>query len=399
MLVTGIFASEPPPEIIKQFRGLDSVLHQADKAYFDESQSMMSDDAYDLLRSYLDQLIKEYPGLIELKSVDFPQDDRNRVSHSKPVLSLKKVYTDDELDAFFRQLPSKETLLLLEPKIDGASVIIEYEKGKLIRATTRGDSKSGVDISHAILASGALPLSLQNAPEHLELRGEAYIERDQFEILNEAQIDAGLPAFTHARNLASGTLMLEDYGEVMRRKLHVLIFECRNAVELGYDSDQTALESLRELKLPVIEVHSALNTEEVKRLMKELNPQRAEYTYETDGWVIKVDDLNLRDLMGETQKFPRWAIARKYKSIPVVTKVTAIEYSISENGKETPIAILEPIEISGAIVKRATLHSSGFMESMGINPGCRVKVIRAGGVIPEIVGLAEQHSEIESSNN
>ena len=391
MTIPGLNASVPS-EIETQFLGLRQVLQQADEAYFNQNRSLMSDDAYDALQNALADLIKRYPALNTLEAPAFPTDSRNRITHAKPVLSLKKVYTDAELAAFCESISTTnpaEKHFLIEPKIDGASIVIHYQNGRLVQAVTRGDSLSGVEVTPVILASGALPLELKNAPARLALRGEAYIDKNHFNSLNHEQETQGKQPYRHARNLASGTLMLEDFAEVLKRGLQIRFFECLNARELGYSNDTEALQFLQQLGLPVVEFGRCESSNEVILYLQQHNPLRKDFDFETDGWVVKVDDLQLRQDLGATQKYPRWAMARKYRSVPVITTVIEIEHSISENGTITPVAILEPVEIGGATVRRASLHSEKFMTSLGIHPGSRVKVIRAGGVTPEIVGLAE----------
>ena len=182
---------------------------------------------------------------------------------------------------------------------------------------------------------------------------------------------------------------MKDFGEIRSRRLQVLIFEVRNALELGIESDSDSLEMAGRLGLPVVDFNSSHSPETLLAVLEAENRKRLELPYDIDGFVIKVDDLNLRNQLGSTQKYPRWAIARKYRSEPVITTVLAIEYSISDKGRKTPVAILRPIKI-GATIQRATLHSDAIVKAMGIEAGSKVKVIRAGGVIPEIVGLAHE---------
>lgn len=377
-----------PDEIKTQFHGLRQILKAADESYFEKHESLLSNDAYDLLRAYYEDLLESYPELAHEALPDFTENERNKVEHKKPVLSLKKVYSDEKLLKFCKSFSKPNGGFLLEPKIDGASIVVRYRNGKLVEAITRGNSLSGVDVTAVILASDALPLSLQSdAPAELEIRGEVFITKSHFNAINEERIERGEEPYKHVRNLASGSLMLEDFTEVMLRQLQITIFEYRSAATHGWKQDSQALSFLRELGLPVIEFHISKSGQDLIDLLHELEPQRADYDFETDGWVIKVNDFKLRTEVGATQKYPRWAIARKFRSTPVITQVLRIEYSISESGTKTPIAILEPVEISGATIDRATLHSENFMNSMGIYPGCSVKVIRAGGVIPEIIAV------------
>lgn len=383
---TSVSASAPE-EVLTQFKGIKQVLEQADKVYYQEHHSMMSDEAYDYLRSYHDQLLDEFPELETYEAPLFVDGRKQKVPHRKPVLSLKKAYSDEEILKFCSKIGSEERFLV-EPKIDGASIIIEYLNRRLVKAVTRGNSLQGVDVTTVLLASGSLPLVLEKAPKQLQLRGEAYISKDDFVRLNQLRQNTGKDPFSSARNTASGTLMLKDFVEVRSRGLRVLIFEVRNGLELGIESHSDALEMVGKWGLPVVDFNSSSSPQRLLAILENENQNRLELPYDIDGFVIKVDDLNLRNQLGSTQKYPRWAIARKYRSEPVVTKVLAIEYSISDKGRKTPVAILSPIKIGGATIQRASLHSDAIVEAMGIQAGSKVKVIRAGGVIPEIVGLA-----------
>jgi DNA ligase (NAD+) len=388
LLLAYSLQAEIPEEIRVQFRGIKRILEQADAAYYEEHRSIMSDEAYEFFRSHHDGLIAAYPELERQAAGLFVVDTRQKVAHRKPVLSLRKAYSDEEIRRFCDRV-GDETVFLLEPKIDGASLVVEYRKGRMAEALTRGNSLAGLDVTTVLLASGALPLTLSDAPEVLRLRGEVYVPRDAFERLNAERAAAGAEPFRSARNVASGTLMLKHYAEVRNRGLKVLFFEVRNAVDLGFESDASALEAVRRLGLPVVDFKTFTQVEALQRWIHLEHGNRINLPYETDGFVLKVDDLKLRETLGNTKKFPRWAIARKFRSEPVVTRVLAIEYSVSELGKRTPIAILSPVEIGGATVQRATLHSASVLESLGIEVGSRVQVIRAGGVVPEIVGVVQ----------
>lgn len=388
-VLASVLRAEIPEEVWVQFKGIKHILEQADASYYLEHRSMMSDEAYEFLRSHQDRLIDDYPELEPHAASVFVEDRKQKVEHGKPVLSLKKAYSDDEIQRFCDGA-GDGIVFLLEPKIDGASLVVEYRDGRLSQALTRGNSRSGVDVTTVLLASGALPLTLNGAPEVLRLRGEVYLTRDDFRRLNEARAAAGEEPFSSARNLAAGTLMLKDYSEVRNRGLQLLVFEVRNALDLGFQSDVAALQAARRMGLPVVNFKASASVDELQRWIKLEYANRGDLPYETDGFVLKVDDLKRRDELGSTKKFPRWAIARKFRSEPVETRVLAIEYSVSELGKRTPIAILSPIEIGGATVQRATLHTDLILESLGIEVGSRVQVIRAGGVVPEIVGVVKE---------
>lgn len=388
--VLSLASEELPPEIERQYHALRDILEKADVAYFHAHESLMSDAAYDALRDYLEQLRSDHPSLAQLGSTEPTRKDRDRVQHPRPMLSLNKVYSDDALLQFCEQTRALTNRWVIEPKIDGASIRITYQNGRLVSAATRGDTQSGVDVTAVVFASGALPLKLTGAPPRLELRGEAFLRTHDFLELNQTRTSEGNPPYRSARNLAAATLMLKNPNEVVRRQLQICIFECRNAQELGYTSHLKSLAFLASLGLPTIDSFPVERPQAVVDRVNELEPQRAGMSFETDGWVIKVDAIEAYSQLGSTQKFPRWAVARKFRPKPTMTTVIDIERSVSERGRITPVAILEPVQIDGATIQRATLHSEPFLEAMGIQIGSKVWIIRAGGAVPEILGLVEE---------
>lgn len=380
--------ADPAPEIQRQYQALQHILKQADAAYFEAHESLMSDAAYDRMRSQLQQLEHAYPDLKQLPMPDSGADSRERITHRSPVLSLQKCESDAELLAFCNERHQPGTQWVIEPKIDGASIVVTYRHGHLTQAVTRGDKRSGIDVTEVILASGALPLAVEGLPEHLELRGEAYIPKAQLDAINAERHRSNQAPYRTARNLASGTLMLQDPVEVMRRGLRILIFEWRNALESGETSHFNALIQLKALGLPVVQSLRVTSVPEVIEQVNTLERSRMDLPFDADGWVIKLDSLVTRQDLGSTRQHPHWATARKFPPTPVLATVLEIESSVSDRGKVTPIAILEPVEIDGATIQRATLHNEAFAERMGIRPGSRVWLIRAGGTVPEILGLA-----------
>ncbi|MEQ9824438.1 MAG: hypothetical protein ABQ298_08655 [Puniceicoccaceae bacterium] len=380
--------AEPPPEIQRQYQALLHILNQADTAYFEEHESLMSDAAYDRMRLQLQQLEHQYPHLKQLPVPESGAHTRERVEHRSPVLSLQKCKSDAELLAFCNALHQPGTQWVIEPKVDGASIVVTYHHGHLTQALTRGDKLSGIDVTEVILASGALPLAIEGLPEHLELRGEAYIPKAHFDAINAERIRSNQSPYRTARNLASGTLMLQDPVEVMRRGLRMLIFEWRNALESGRKSHFNALNQLKDAGFPVVQTLRVASVPEIIAQVNSLEKSRMQLPFDADGWVIKLDCLAKRQHLGNTQQHPHWATARKFPPAPILATVLEIETSVSDRGKVTPIAILEPVEIDGATIQRATLYNEAFAERMGIRPGSKVWLIRAGGAVPEILGLA-----------
>jgi DNA ligase (NAD+) len=373
-----------PPNVEQQARALQTVLRQADEAYYNKHQSVMSDAAYDLLRKQYDQLLAGYPELASENTVGAPVAEAGRVPHAAPVLSLDKVYSDDGVRRFLQQTGTN-LLYCIEPKIDGLTVVLHYRNGALVQAVTRGDGKTGVDITPAMLASGAVPVALTNAAAKLTVRGEALLPKAAFEKLNQRRAESGQEPLKNPRNVASGTLMLTDYAEIASRALEFQCFELLAADHMP-STHTEALALLKKTGLPVVQ-SLTVPSAGVLSAVESLNRQRAELPFETDGVVIKVDDLAVRDQLGATAHHPRGAMARKYEDTPVQTRLLGVEWSRGATGKLTPVARFEPVEIQGATVQNATLHNLNYIRALDLKIGDWIFVTRSGGTVPEITGI------------
>ena len=373
-----------PPGIEQQTRALQTVLRQADEAYYNKHQSVMSDAAYDLLRKQYDQLLAGYPELASENTVGAPVAEAGRVPHDAPVLSLDKVYSDDGVSRFLQQTGTN-LLYCIEPKIDGLTVVLHYRNGALAQAVTRGDGKTGVDITPAMLASGAVPAALIHAPAKLTVRGEALLPKTAFEKLNQRRVESGQEPLKNPRNVASGTLMLADYAEIAGRALEFQCFELLAADHMP-STHTEALALLKKTGLPVVK-SLTVPSAGVLSTVESLNRQRAELPFETDGIVIKVNDLAVRERLGATAHHPRGAMARKYEDTPAQTRLLGVEWSRGATGKLTPVARFEPVEIQGATVQNATLHNLNYIRALDLKIGDWIFVTRSGGTVPEITGI------------
>jgi DNA ligase (NAD+) len=374
-----------PPAVEQQARALQTVLRQADDAYYNKHESVMSDAAYDALRKQYDLLLADYPELAATNSVGASvEKSARRVAHAAPVLSLDKVYSDQDVSRFIRQTGTN-LLYCVEPKLDGLTLVLRYRDGLLVQAITRGDGKTGVDVTPALLASGAVPAALSNAPAQLDVRGEALLSQPAFETLNRRRTASGLPPLKNPRNVASGTLMLTDYAEIARRGLEFQCFELL-ATERMPSSQTEALALLKKTGLPVIQ-SVTVPSAEVLSAVENLDRQRATFPIMTDGVVIKVNDLAVCGRLGATAHHPRSAVARKYEETPTQTRLLSVEWSRGATGKLTPVARFEPIEIQGATVQSATLHNLEHLRALDLKIGDWINVIRSGGTVPEITGV------------
>lgn len=374
-----------PKSVEQQAVHLQVILRQADAAYHNNNPSLMSDAAYDALRDQYDRLVSEYPELAQPFHVGAPVSGHGgRIAHSLPILSLQKAYSNKATESFLEKCGTN-LLYCIEPKIDGLTVVLRYTNGRLSQALTRGDGETGMNVTTAILASGAVPAMLATAPAHLEVRGELFLSHANFEALNRRRASSDKPSLKSPRNTAAGTLRLFDYAEVANRKLSIRIFGVI-AMEPMPSTHSEALARLKSMGLPVIESRS-VDTTDVLSAIAELNQRRLELPFPTDGIVIKVDDRTIYKSLGATLHHPRGALARKYRRKPVETRLLHVEWSRGATGKMTPIAHFEPLEIQGATVRKATLHNLSYLRAMDLRIGDWIQVIRAGGSIPEIIGV------------
>ncbi len=373
-----------PPAVEQQARALQAVLHQADDAYYNKHESVMSDAAYDALRKQYDQLLADFPELGTEDAVGAPVAESARVAHDAPVLSLDKVYSDEEVIRFLKKAGTN-LLYSVEPKLDGLTVVLRYRNGLLTQALTRGDGKTGIDVTPAVLASGAVPATLNNSPAQIDVRGEMLLPLSAFEALNRRRIDAGEDPLKSPRNAASGTLMLTDFAEIVRRGL---TFQCFELLKTGLmpATHAEALAMVQAAGVPVVACQ-IVPARDVVAAIAALNQRRAAFPFMTDGIVIKVNDLAVRDRLGATAHHPRGAIARKYEETPAQTRLLGVEWSRGKTGKLTPIARFEPVDIQCATVQHATLHNLDHIRAMDLKIGDWIHVIRSGGSVPEITGV------------
>jgi DNA ligase (NAD+) len=376
--------SAAPHPAEQQAKQLHKILQQADDAYYNQHHSLMSDAAYDALRSQYDRLIKQYPELKTDLSVGIPPTEpANHVDHTSPILSLEKAYTPEAVESFLIKCGTN-LLYGIEPKIDGLTVILSYKDGLLAQALTRGDGKTGIEITAAILASGVVPSELILAPARLTVRGEIFISHSAFKALNQRRVESGKPLLKSPRNTAAGTLRLKDYSEIANRKLSLQIFELIHS-DLMPATQIEALALIESAGLPVIQSH-AVTAAEVHATIANLNEQKQSHPFQTDGIVIKVNDRAVFEHLGTTAHHPRGALARKYKETPIKTRLLKVSWTRGKTGKITPIGHFEPVEIHGAMLQKATLHNLDYIRALDLKIGDCIQVIRAGGSIPEIIG-------------
>lgn len=376
-------------------------LTEDDRLYYMEARPRKSDREYDEALRRLRQMEEEHPDWLVAWSPTQrvghePLGAFRKVVRSVPMLSLDNTYDEDELRAFCdrvdRGLEGEKVAYVVEPKIDGLSIELTYNKGLFELGATRGDGTTGEDVTANLRTLRGLPLRLAE-PVDIVVRGEVFMTHEDFARLNAERIEAGEEPYKNARNLASGTLKLLDPRLVASRPLRVILYDAVDAARLAATHSK-ALERMGELGLPV-SPHNKLckSFEDMWQFISEWDAKRAELDYETDGMVIKVDSFSQRAALGTTSKFPRWAIAYKFAADQVETEVLGLETNVGRTGAVTPVAELRPVELSGTTVKRASLHNWDQVERLGIGKGDRVLLHKAGEIIPQVLSVIERRSE------
>src|SRR5256886_4880316 len=387
-------------EAEKNIAQLREEIRKHDRVYYQDAAPMISDREYDRLYKELVDLETQFPDLLTPDSQTQRVGDKPllafaQIEHRVPMLSLDNTYSEEEVANFYKRitrlLPDEKIPVVIEPKVDGVAVSVMYENGKLKYAATRGDGLVGDDITQNIKTIKSVPHQLRGAaPKIFEVRGEAYLDTKGFEKLNKEREAAGLPLFANPRNAAAGSLKHLDPNVAAKRPLGV-IFYGTGAVE-GADVDlhSKIFPLFKKLGLPTHEDWwLADSVDKILNAIRDLDEMRGDFPYETDGAVIKVDALAQRARLGFTAKSPRWAIAYKYAAERVETKLLDIKVQVGRTGILTPVAVLEPVVVSGSTVSRATLHNEDEIKRKDIRIGDTVVIEKAGEVIPAVVEVVK----------
>jgi len=388
-----------PEAAVARAAELRKLIKGYDEQYYLEDASDISDAEYDALKDELSALEEKYPQLVEAGSPTqtvgiAPSPLFAPVTHRTPMMSLDKVTTLEEIKAWGTRLqkqlaPEDGSPFVCEPKIDGLSISLTYERGRLVTGATRGDGRVGEDVTPNVRTVASIPAELTLAsseiPEILEIRGEVYFPVSAFEELNHRQEAAGLRPFSNPRNAAAGSLRQKDPAVTAGRALGAFFYQVVGASELATQS--ASLELLRRAGLPVNpETKLVSDLDAVFAYCRDLEARRHELGYDIDGAVVKVDDLTLQARLGATSHAPRWAVAYKFPPEEQTTRLDDILVSIGRTGRATPFAKLEPVRIAGSVVASASLHNEDQVRLKDVRPGDTVIVRKAGDVIPEVVG-------------
>ncbi|MEO8903205.1 MAG: NAD-dependent DNA ligase LigA [Polyangiaceae bacterium] len=380
----------------KRHDALVEEIRAHDYRYYVLDDPALSDREYDALYAELRALEQQHA---ELKSTSSPtqrvgdklRSDLRTVPHVVPMMSLDNTYNADELAEFERRvlggLPANAVAeFCVEPKLDGASVEILYRDGKLVGGSTRGDGLSGEDIAPNLKTMRSLPLTIPYL-KPLTLRAEVVIFRRDLAKINGVRAEAGEAPFANPRNAASGSLRMIDPRVVAQRPLRVMVWQVVEGPELS-DTHAGALAKIAEFGLPTHRLERVCKTpEEVRAYIAEIDAARREYPYETDGAVVKVNSFSAQAILGATAKFPRWAIAYKFGAERASTRVLSIVVQVGRTGALTPVANLEPVQLAGTVVSRASLHNAEIIEHLDIRVGDLVSIEKAGEIIPQVIAV------------
>lgn len=367
-------------------------LNEAGYQYYVLDNPTMPDFEYDRLLRELEVLEQENPTLSREDSPTkrvggMAVSQFEKVSHTVPLMSLQDVFSMEELTDFLAKIMDEypETQFSVEPKIDGLSVALEYENGRFIRGATRGDGTVGEDVTENLKTIRSIPLTIENAPPKLIVRGEVYMPKKVFEKLNEELEQEGKQLFANPRNAAAGSLRQLDSKIAAKRKLDILIFNLQHAEGMEFESHQQTLDYLSDCRFKVIPYRVLTDVKKICEAVAEIDLNREKLPCDIDGAVIKVNNLQMRDRLGATAKFPKWAAAFKYPPEIKPTVVEDIVIQVGRTGVLTPKAVVKPVRLAGTTVTNATLHNQDFISEKDIRVGDTVLIRKAGEIIPEIL--------------
>ena len=369
-------------------------LERAGYEYYVLDKPTMSDYDYDHKLRRLEELEQAHP---ETVTPDSPTQrvggqalsTFEPVQHRVPLESLQDVFDFDEVRAFDQRVQSTVTgaVYVVEPKVDGLSVALEYENGLFVRGATRGDGQVGEDVTANLRTVRSIPLRVDGAPEHLIVRGEVFMPKKVFHTLNDERERRGEALFANPRNAAAGSLRQQDPKIAAQRKLDILVFNVQWSDGVAFQTHEETLDYLAQKGFKVIPHKLCTTMDQVTERITQIGEDRDQFSFDIDGAVVKVNDLSQRAVLGSTAKFPRWAAAYKYPPEVKPSRLTDIVVQVGRTGVLTPKAVLEPVRLAGTTVTSATLHNQDFISDKDIRIGDTVLVRKAGEIIPEVLSV------------
>lgn len=375
---------------------LRAVIEKNNRLYYDQDAPELEDFEYDALTRELKAIEAEFPDLI---TPDSPtqhvggtaSSKFSKVTHAVKMESLQDAFSEDELrefDARVREAGIRPEYVV-EAKIDGLSVSLEYRDGRLVRGSTRGDGTVGEDVTENLASIRDIPQQLENAPAFLEVRGEVYMPHAAFLKLKEQQELEDKTPFKNPRNAAAGSLRQKDAKITAERGLSIFVFNLQQCEGRSFTTHHETLDYIKSLGFPVSPRYSVFsNIEDAIREIQTIGQLRGTLEFDIDGAVIKVNDLAARRVLGSTNKFPRWAIAFKYPPEVKESVVRDVEVTVGRTGVLTPTAVFDPIFLAGTSVSRASLHNGDIISSLGVGIGDTIQVRKAGDIIPEVIAVS-----------
>lgn len=380
-------------EIIDKVKKLREEIEGHNHSYYVLDNPTVDDYTYDMLMQELKGLEEQYPELADKNSPTQRVGGEalnlfEKVEHRVQMGSLQDVFSFEQVKAFTDRCEeaSAKPVYVVEPKIDGLSVSLEYADGELVRGSTRGDGFVGEDVTANLKTIKSIPLKLKNAPAFLEVRGEVYMPRDTFLKLVERQEDNDETPFKNPRNAAAGSLRQKNPKIAAERGLDIFVFNIQQIEGTEITSHKQSLDYLKNLGFKVIaDYRQVQNYAEIEERINHIGDMRSEYGFDIDGVVIKIDDFALRERMGATAKVPKWAVAYKFPPEEKETMLLDIEVNVGRTGAITPVAVFEPVLLAGTSVSRAVLHNQEFITEKDIRIGDRILVRKAGEIIPEVL--------------
>lgn len=386
-------------DIEKRINELTNELNYHNHKYYVEDSPEISDFEFDKLLVELEQLEEQYP---QFKRTDSPTvrvggeavKGFNEVRHEVPMLSQQKAFSREEIIDFDRRVKAvvPDAEYVVEQKIDGLSVSLEYVDGIFTRGSTRGDGIVGEDVTENLKTILTIPLKLKDDIPFLEVRGEVFLSRNNFEKINDLLESTGQPLFANPRNAAAGSLRQLDPKIAAKRKLDIFVFNIQQIQGAEISTHIEGLEFLQKQGFKTILDKKSYSTiDEVYKRIKEIGEERGQLYFDIDGSVIKVNNLSDRELLGNTSKFPRWSIAYKYPAEKQTTVIRDIKVQVGRTGVLTPLAILDTVHIAGSNVSRATLHNLDYIREKDIRVGDTVVIEKAGDIIPAVIEVIKEN--------
>lgn len=386
--------------IKEKIENLRATLRYHSDRYYNDDAPEIEDYEYDMMMRELKGLEEKYP---EFDSADSPtkrvggkaDNSFASVEHTVRMESLQDAFSKEEIFDFDRRVKENvsDVHYVVEPKIDGLSVSLEYVNGEFFRGSTRGDGNVGEDVSGNLRVIHNIPLKLNHALPYIEVRGEVYMPKKSFDRVVDRQLINDEKPFKNPRNAAAGSLRQKDSEVAATRGLDIFVFNIQQIEGKELTSHKESLDYLKELGFNTIPYYERVdNIETAFEKVLQIGEKRGELEFDIDGAVIKVDDFSEREQLGSTAKFPKWAVAFKYPPEEKQTEILDIEITVGRTGKLTPTAVLSPVHLAGTTVSRATLHNQDFINEKGVNIGDIVTVRKAGDIIPEVLCVNEKRS-------